>query len=61
MKEIRVARGETKRMAKLFGYTDQTIRNAIRGVVQGEDTERIRAEALRAGGAEVKRRKAVSK
>lgn len=58
---IRVERGETKRMAKLFGCTDQTVRNALREVTEGDLTERIRAEALRSGGVEVKRRKSVSR
>lgn len=57
MGRIRVERGETKRMAKLFGCTDQTVRNALREVTEGELTERIRKEALSAGGIEVPRRR----
>lgn len=56
MGRIRVERGETKRMAELFRCTDQTVRNALREITEGDLTERIRAEALRAGGVEVKRR-----
>jgi hypothetical protein len=56
MKRILVERGETSRMSRLFEVTDQTVRNALRGKTLGEMTERIRAEALRAGGVERKRR-----
>jgi hypothetical protein len=56
MKRILVERGETSRMSRLFEVTDQTVRNALRGKTLGEMTERIRAEALRSGGVERKRR-----
>lgn len=58
---IRVARGETKRMAVLFGCTGQTVRNALREVTEGDLTERIRREALRTGGVEVPRRRMIKK
>lgn len=57
MGAIRVERGETARMAKLFCCTGQTVRNALREVTRGDLTERIRKEALNAGGVEVPRRK----
>jgi predicted transcriptional regulator len=56
MGKILVERGEISRMARLFGCTCQTVRNAIRGVTEGERTERIREEALKAGGVEKPRK-----
>lgn len=61
MGKIRVDHGETGRMAKLFNCTTQTVRNALREVTEGELTERIRKEALRAGGIEVPRRRLTRK
>ena len=52
---IRVAHGETSRMAKLFGCTGQTVRNALREITEGDLTDRIRAEALKSGGVEAPR------
>jgi hypothetical protein len=57
MKRILVERGETSRIGRLFLVTDQTVRNALRGLTEGEMTERIRAEALRAGGVELPKRR----
>jgi hypothetical protein len=57
MKRILVERGETSRMGRLFEVTDQTVRNALRGRTLGDMTERIRAEALRAGGVAVPKRR----
>ena len=57
MGRIRVERGETTRMAKLFCCTGQTIRNALRDITEGELTDRIRSEALKSGGVEVPRRR----
>ncbi|MDR1368944.1 MAG: hypothetical protein LBJ72_02280 [Dysgonamonadaceae bacterium] len=56
MQEIRVKRGETTRMATKFGCTRQTIRNALRGITEGERTEEIREDAMKYGGALVPRR-----
>ncbi|WP_434245251.1 hypothetical protein [Bacteroides faecis] len=36
-------------MARLFECTEQTIRNAARGVTSGEEAERIRVEAVKQG------------
>jgi hypothetical protein len=60
MKRILVERGEVGRMAKLFGCTGQTVRNALRGLTESELTDSIRAEALRAGGAEKPKRRICS-
>ena len=57
MRRILVIRGETSRISRLFEVTDQTVRNALRGLVEGELTDKIRAEALRAGGLEVPKRR----
>ncbi|MDR1348017.1 MAG: ArsR family transcriptional regulator [Prevotellaceae bacterium] len=59
MKRILVAYGETSRMAKLHGCTLQTVRNALRGFVESELADRIRAEALRAGGIEKPKRRVI--
>ncbi len=57
MGEIIVKHGEKKRMAKLFGCTTQTIKNALREVTISELTDRIREEAVKSGGMEQKRRR----
>lgn len=56
MERILVESGEKKKLATYFGVTTQTIRNALRGLTEGEQPDRIRAEALRRGGAVVKKR-----
>jgi Arc/MetJ family transcription regulator len=56
MGKIFVEQGEIKRMSALFGVTRQTVHNALRHATEGERVDRIRAEALRAGGVEKKRR-----
>jgi hypothetical protein len=56
MGRIFVERGEIKRMATLFNCTRQTVHNALRGVTECETAERIREEALKAGGVERPRR-----
>jgi hypothetical protein len=61
-KRILVEYGETSRMARLFLVSDQSIRNAIRGLSNGELSDRIREEALRAGGVTIPgKRKAIKK
>ena len=57
MKRILVIRGEVSRMARLFECSGQAVRNALRGWAESELTDRIRAEALRAGGVEVPKRR----
>jgi hypothetical protein len=52
MGKIFVDRGEIKRMAALFNCTRQTVHNALRGVTECEQAERIREEALKGGGVE---------
>jgi hypothetical protein len=59
MKRILVERGEVKRMAGLYGCSFQTVRNALRGFVESELADRIRAEALRAGGVEKPKRRVI--
>lgn len=55
MKRILVETGEKKKLAEYFNVTQQTVRNALRGLTEGEQPDKIRAEALRRGGAVVKR------
>ena len=57
MGRILVVKGETTRMAKLFGCTMQTVRNALRETTEGDLTNRIRKEALNSGGVEQKRKR----
>lgn len=42
-------KGSVVTLARLFECTEQTIRNAVRGVTSGEDAERIRVEAVKQG------------
>ncbi|MDR1459088.1 MAG: hypothetical protein LBI60_02615 [Bacteroidales bacterium] len=49
-KRIFIERGETSRLARLFIVSETTIGNAIRGQSDGELSDKIREEALRAGG-----------
>lgn len=56
MERILVETGEKKKLAEYFGVTQQTVRNALRGLTEGEQPDRIRAEALKRGGAVSKRR-----
>jgi predicted transcriptional regulator len=56
MGKIFVERGEISRMARLFGCTCQTVRNALRGVTECETADRIREEALKGGGVEKPRK-----
>lgn len=39
-------RGTVKKMAQAFGVTDQTIRNALRFISEGELADKIRKEAI---------------
>lgn len=55
MEKILVEPGEKKKLAAYFGVTQQTVRNALRGLTEGEQPDRIRAEAIRRGGAIVGR------
>jgi hypothetical protein len=59
MKRILVERGEVGRIARMNKCTPQAVRNALRGYVEGELCERIRKEALRAGGVEKPKRRVV--
>lgn len=56
MKRILVETGEKKKLAEYFNVTQQTVRNALRGITEGEQPNRIRSEALKRGGVEQKRR-----
>lgn len=56
MERILVETGEKKKLAEYFGVTQQTVRNALRSLTEGEQPDRIRAEALKRGGAVCKRR-----
>jgi hypothetical protein len=59
MKRILVERDEVSRIARLFEYSGQAVRNALRGFVDSEQGRRIREEALRAGGVEKPNRRLV--
>ena len=48
-KTMTVKKGSVVKLARLFECTEQTIRNAIRGVTSGEDAERVRLEAVKQG------------
>ncbi|MDR1181003.1 MAG: hypothetical protein LBL13_03360 [Bacteroidales bacterium] len=53
---ILIVWGEVGRLAALFNCSGQTVRNALRGGVISELADWIRAEALRSGGVERKKR-----
>jgi hypothetical protein len=61
MGKIFVDRGEVIRIARLFNCTDQAVRNALRGAVESDRAKGIRAEALRSGGVERKKRVRISR
>jgi hypothetical protein len=61
MKKILVERGEISRMARLFNCSRQTVHNALFGLVESELTQRIREDALRAGGVEKPNRRLLRK
>lgn len=49
MTRILYERGMIKALASHFGVTDQTVRNALRGITEGEQPDLIRREALKRG------------
>lgn len=49
MTRILYKRGMVKQLANQFNCTEQTVRNALRGVTEGEQPERIREAALKMG------------
>lgn len=55
MARILVERGSVKKLARFFEVSEQTVRNALRYITEGEMPERIREKALSSGG--VKTRK----
>lgn len=50
LKQILVARGEVQRISKLFNVTDQTVRNALKFITEGDEPDKFRAEAIKGGG-----------
>lgn len=56
IRKILVERGMVQNLARLFETTPQTVRNALRYHTEGELPDRIRAEAIKQGGAEIKRK-----
>ena len=48
-KTLTLNKGSVVTQARLFECTEQTIRNAARGVTSGEEAERIRVEAVKQG------------
>lgn len=55
IRKILVERGMVQNLARLFETTPQTVRNALRYCTEGELPDRIRDEAKRQGGVEIKR------
>jgi hypothetical protein len=49
-KRILIFNGDTKRLAKQFGVSTQTVRNALRFITVGDLPDMIRLEAIRRGG-----------
>jgi len=49
MSRIMTMRGDTARLARVFGVTEQTVRAALRGATGSERAERIRTAAIRMG------------
>lgn len=56
LKKILVDRGEVQRIAKLFEVSEQTIRNALKFITEGEEPDRYRTEAIKGGGAIITRK-----
>ena len=48
-KTLTLKKGSVVTLARLFECTEQTIRNAARGVTAVEEAERIRVEAVKQG------------
>ncbi|MFV0327677.1 MAG: DeoR family transcriptional regulator [Bacteroides xylanisolvens] len=55
MARILVERGSVKKLAILFEVSEQTVRNALRYITEGEMPERIREKALSSGGVKTRR------
>lgn len=53
MNEILTKHGERRYLAKLFGVSMVTVRNALRGTTKSNLTEKIRAAAIERGGMEI--------
>ena len=53
---IYVERGETARLAKIYGVTQQTVRQALRCITNTDTAEKIRQDALKGGGFVIKRK-----
>lgn len=56
MARILVERGSVKKLAIFFEVSEQTVRNALRYITEGEAPERIREKALASGGIKTKRK-----
>lgn len=50
LQKIIVERGQAQEIARIFNVTDQTVRNALRFITEGEMPDRIRKYALTHGG-----------
>ena len=55
MARILVERGSVKKLAILFEVSEQTVRNALRYITEGEMPEKIREKALSSGGVKTRR------
>jgi hypothetical protein len=59
MNEIVVRYGDVTRLSKICGCTIQSVRLALKGLVESDLATKIRKEAIALGGVEMKRRKRV--
>ena len=56
MSEIVVRYGSVTKLANICGCTMQSVRLALRGLVESDLATKIRKEAIKLGGVEIKRR-----
>ena len=55
MNEIEVKYGDVSRLAKICGCTIQSVRLALKGLVNSDLSHKIRKEAIALGGDEIKK------
>lgn len=59
MNEIVVRYGDVTKLAKICGCTIQSVRFALKGLVQSDLSTKIRKEAIALGGVEMKRKRRI--
>lgn len=59
MNEIVVRYGDVTKLAKICGCTIQSVRFALKGLVQSDLSIKIRKEAIALGGVEMKRKRRI--